>query len=60
MNMRHTKLGYFVCDICQNKIEDDLGIIIQALEENPGANAMELAQLTNLPNKTILKYSFLK
>ena len=54
--MRHTDLGYYECPICKKQIEDELGLIKRTLEEHPGANAIELAQLTKLSSKTILKY----
>ena len=54
--MRHTNLGYYECSICHNQIEDELGLIKRTLEEHPGANAIELVRLTNIPSKTILKY----
>lgn len=54
--MRHTLLGYYECEVCKRQIEDELGLIKRTLKEHPNANAIELVQLTNLPNKTILKY----
>ena len=54
--MRHTKLGYFLCEKCQNQVEDELGLIKRTLEEHPGANAIDLMRLPNLPSNTILKY----
>lgn len=54
--MIHTNLGYYECDICKKQIEDDLGLIKSTLDKHPGSNAIELAKLTKLPTKVILKY----
>ena len=54
--MIHTSLGYYECEVCKKRLEDDLGLIKRTLKEYPNANALELAQLTKLPNRVILKY----
>lgn len=54
--MRHTQLGYYTCDLCGEQYNDALGIIKEALDSHPGANAIELMKYTGLPSKIILNY----
>ena len=54
--MKHTNLGYYECEVCKKQIEDELGLIKRTLIEHPNINAIELANLTKLPSKIILKY----
>lgn len=54
--MRHTKIGYFLCEECGNKVEDELGLIRRTLEEHPGANLIELVKYTGLPSNVLLEY----